>query len=224
MRIMLLKAGRGDSLLLSWKEHNMLIDSETPATLRKNRNPKLPPLKDIDFFVLTHIDFDHIGGFIDVLKKSDITNFHENLVFYANQLELITCKDNENVGYHHGRFLSDHIKRLGINNQGLKYGDFFNIDDAIFTVLSPEEEHLQILAKRWGDLESEYDQIPELNTFVSMKNKEFEVCLDKSNKEFKHEPESDIINFSSIALFISYYDKTILLSGDSHVRSRDRTR
>ncbi|EDB1386651.1 MBL fold metallo-hydrolase, partial [Salmonella enterica] len=64
MRVLVLKAGKGDSLLLSWEKHHMLIDSGTPATLRKDRNPLLPPIKDIDFFVLTHIDYDHIGGFL----------------------------------------------------------------------------------------------------------------------------------------------------------------
>ncbi|MBZ7467520.1 MBL fold metallo-hydrolase, partial [Klebsiella grimontii] len=100
MRVLVLKAGKGDSLLLSWKKHHMLIDSGTPATLRKDRNPLLPPIKDIDFFVLTHIDYDHIGGFLHVFSHSEIKSFHPNLKFFVNTPELIRYKNDDKVGYH----------------------------------------------------------------------------------------------------------------------------
>lgn len=48
----------------------MLIDSGTASTLRKNRNPSLPPFREIEFYLLTHIDYDHIGGFFKFFIQS----------------------------------------------------------------------------------------------------------------------------------------------------------
>ncbi|MFJ5498918.1 ComEC/Rec2 family competence protein [Pectobacterium sp. CHL-2024] len=216
MRLLVLKAGKGDSLLLSWKEHHMLIDSGTPATLRKDRNPLLPPIKDIDLFLLTHIDYDHIGGFLHILKKLDINLFHQDLIFYINNPEIIKYKDDNNVGYKHGGLLSERIKELKINRKGLRSDDCFNIDGMFFSVLSPDNEHLETLVERWDEFDIEYCKYDIINDKVSTRRNVFSIDSDAVTDKFENNPEHDIINATSIAFLAEYNDKRILLLGDSH--------
>ncbi|EDL0654125.1 hypothetical protein COF21_22820, partial [Salmonella enterica subsp. enterica serovar Muenster] len=216
MRVLVLKAGKGDSLLLSWEKHHMLIDSGTPATLRKDRNPLLPPIKDIDFFVLTHIDYDHIGGFLHIFSHSEIKSFHPDLRFFVNTPELIRYKNDDKVGYHHGGLLSESVKKLRINIQSMNSGDYFNVDGASFFALSPDNEHLKILAEKWNEFHNGRYQHDIVDDQVSARKKSFSVTSDIMVEEFENNPCKDIINASSIALLAEYNDKRILLLGDSH--------
>lgn len=171
MRIGILKAGKGDSLLLSWGDSHMLVDSGTPSTLRKNRNPLLPSLKDINFFLLTHIDFDHIGGFLSALIKANKEDLHPDLIFYGNSLDLIKYKDNDEVSFHHGSLLADLISKLEVKSEPLLAGNSIIIKELLITVLSPDIKHIKILRNQWLIAEKELHSNPRGDEFVSVSQK-----------------------------------------------------
>ncbi|MBQ0688702.1 hypothetical protein J7315_21880 [Providencia rettgeri] len=216
MRISILKAGKGDSLLLSWEDNHMLIDSGTPSTLRKNRNTFLPSTQDIEYYLLTHIDFDHIGGFIDLLSKTKKQYLHPSLIFFGNTLDLIKYKNNDKVGYHHGSLLTDLTSNLGIKTKSLHAGNTLKLKGLLITVLSPLVEHLDILIKKWSEAEKEYNKIQRSDDFVSVNQKVINIDEKKVLPEYSKSPENDILNATSIAFLAEYNNKKILILGDAH--------
>lgn len=216
MHIGILKAGKGDALLLSWEGNHMLIDSGIPSTLRKNRNPSLPQIREIEFYVLTHIDFDHIGGFLKLLARSEKDDLHPSTTFYANTLDLIKYKDNEEVGFHHGSLLTVLTSHLNIKINPLLAGDSIELNSLSIKVLSPTSEHLQLLREKWVIAEQEYNKRNYGDEFVSISRKNFNIDPNEIIYESEKKPENDILNATSIALLIEYKNKKILMLGDSH--------
>lgn len=72
----MLAADEGDCfLIMAEKENiNILIDGGTAKTYHRVLKPKLQELnrlgKCIDLLVVTHIDDDHIGGILELLKEN----------------------------------------------------------------------------------------------------------------------------------------------------------
>ncbi|ELE9247009.1 hypothetical protein RM352_003427 [Enterobacter kobei] len=216
MRIGILKAGKGDSLLLSWEGNHMLIDSGTPSTLRKNRNPSLPPIKDIEFYLLTHIDYDHIGGFLNFLSKAQREDLHPNLLFFGNTLDLIKYKDNDEVGFNHGSALSVLISTLKLNSKPLYSGDVLSLNNIKLTVLSPTLEHINLLKEKWIKIEKELNKKDNGNEFVSVHKKKINIDTRVSPHDFVKNPVNDLLNSTSIACLIEYKNKKALMLGDAH--------
>ncbi|WP_147271037.1 ComEC/Rec2 family competence protein [Leclercia sp. W6] len=216
MRIGILKAGKGDSILLSWEGNHMLIDSGIPSTLRKSRNSCLPPIKDIEFYLLTHIDYDHIGGFLNILSKAQRKDLHPDLVLYGNTLELIRYKDNDEVGFHHGSSLSKLISSLNIKNKALCEGDTLFIRNVKITVLSPTLEHIKALRDKWIAVEKELHKKEYSDDYVSIVRKKTKIDINVLPLDSVKDPINDILNSSSIACLIEYKRKKMLMLGDAH--------
>ncbi|HGY2283506.1 TPA: ComEC/Rec2 family competence protein [Citrobacter braakii] len=216
MRIGILKAGKGDSLLLSWEGNHMLIDSGTPSTLRKNRNPSLPPFKEIEFYLLTHIDYDHIGGFLNFLSKSQKNDLHPDLLFFGNTLDLIRYKDNDEVGFHHGSALSALISTLKLNSKPLFSGDVLSLKNIEITILSPTLEHIHILKEKWIKIEKELNKKDYGDEFVSVQKKKLKIDIKEAPDDLVKNPINDLLNSTSIACLIEYKNKKVLMLGDAH--------
>jgi len=216
MRIGVLKAGKGDSLLLSWEGNHMLIDSGTPSTLRMNRNPSLPPIKDIEFYLLTHIDYDHIGGFLNFLSKAQRNDLHPDLLFFGNTLDLIRYKDNDEVGFHHGSTLSSLISTLNLTSKPLFSGDVLSLKNIEITILSPTLEHLYILKEKWINIERELNKKNHGDEFVSVQKKKLKIDIKVAPDDLVKNPLNDLLNSTSIACLIEYKNKKALMLGDAH--------
>ncbi|WPG21423.1 MBL fold metallo-hydrolase [Kosakonia cowanii] len=216
MRIGILKAGKGDSLLLSWEGNHMLIDSGTPSTLRKNRNPSLPPIKDIEFCLITHIDYDHIGGFLDFLSKAKRNDLHPDFLFLGNTLDLIRYKDNDEVGFRHGSALSVLISILNLKCKPLFSGDVLSLKNIKVTILSPTLEHIYILKEKWIEIEKELNKKDYSDEFVSLQKKKLNIDIRVAQNDLVKKPVNDLLNSTSIACLIEYKNKKALMLGDAH--------
>lgn len=216
MRIGILKAGKGDSLLLSWEGNHMLIDSGTASTLRKNRNPSLPPFREIEFYLLTHIDYDHIGGFLNFLSKAQRNDLHPDFIFFCNTLDLIRYKDNDEVGFHHGSALSTHISTLKLNSKPLFSEDVLCFKNIKITILSPTLEHIHILKEKWIEIEKELNKKDYGDEFVSVQKKKFKIDVKVAPDDSVKNPIKDLLNSTSIACLIEYKNKKALMLGDAH--------
>ncbi len=64
-----LKAGNGDSILISTNRSNILIDGGTKRTFNIYLKKEIDRLREanqiVDLMVLTHIDSDHIDGLVN---------------------------------------------------------------------------------------------------------------------------------------------------------------
>jgi metal-dependent hydrolase (beta-lactamase superfamily II) len=115
MRIKFLKAGNGDSFLLSFKEgeqnKNILIDSGVESTYYSTASNAFGELKTeidiikekdevIDLLILSHIDDDHLGGLTEWFSRDkEAFNFIKNTWFNSGKTiaEYLNEPENKNL-------------------------------------------------------------------------------------------------------------------------------
>ncbi|MFC0119927.1 ComEC/Rec2 family competence protein [Pseudoalteromonas xiamenensis] len=185
----------GDSFVITWQGNCVLIDGGMPNTYgeiqRKLQGNHLKAL------FVTHVDYDHIGGVINLIKQPsvDITN----CTFFMNNPELASNYNDTKVRYEHGDTLQKMLQQRGkyflpitkstapIEIEGLK----------IIPILPTQELCQQLcdnwdLSRVWDELKGSYDYL-------------------KSQKN-----NGDIINKASVCLIIEYQQRKVLFLGDSH--------
>lgn len=246
MKIQFLKAENGDAIVLTFFDdkgqlRNILMDGGRESTYfdRVRRNGPLKKIIDdikernerIDLLILSHIDNDHIEGFLKWFELDKSATDLINEVWFnsgeaiANYLKkpknddldlFITDGSNVFTGVDEGIEFQKYLKNNNLSTgeiieKGLER-DFFNLK---INVLTPTEKQLQDLLehyqKKTGDIKytaAGNDWHRNLSDIISEeKNPSFRFRQDQSEK-----------NGSSITILISYRNKKFLLLADSHPR------
>lgn len=226
LEVKLLQAGHGDAILVSYGEspvRHILVDGgptqalpnllEVLAAAREDGTLKLEAL------VVTHYDFDHIGGIIALLKQRPAW-------LQINDIWFNGCKHlapADMLGPHHGDALADLIDRNRLPWNAAFQGQAVTVINGrdihlpggmTVRVLSPTARELSALAKQWpavvagdadsapGDTLGHGDSWPP-PSFFSLVDKRFS-------------PDTSVANASSIALLLQFAHKRVLLSSDAH--------
>lgn len=126
MRVTFLDVDQGDSTLIQTEGHNVLMDTgnnnqgEKVVSYLKERG-----VERLDYLILTHPDADHIGGGDNVLEAVDV--------------ETVLMPDIVNDTMTYDEVMED-IEAYHVEVMHPQAGDVFELGDAQFTVLCPEEE------------------------------------------------------------------------------------
>lgn len=135
-------AGKGDCIRLRFGDgHNVFVD--TGVTRFGTKFKQL--LKSIsssgetlDALILTHVDNDHIGGFLSFLRCGNKCPFHEIWMNHPGTSSLIqttlSTKENDEI---YAR-----VKSQGISVLTMLEGDRREIDGAVFTVKNPGKDEI----------------------------------------------------------------------------------
>lgn len=243
MKVTFLKAFNGDSIWISsdidGKPVNILIDGGTSTTYsfkdKKDGKEKAGDLKllienikakneRLDLVVLTHIDDDHIDGFLKWFSRD------KNAVAYIKELWFNSGRtikkylNNINIQEDNLKFnevstltsvpqgvdFENLVKDQGVwKEEVIKFGDKFLWNDILFEILTPNSDNLKSLLERWDekDTESTRDTSRKLNN-----KKSFNELLE--NDSF--EEDVNAFNGSSITFILTYNNKKFLFLGDSH--------
>ncbi|MBE8714793.1 ComEC/Rec2 family competence protein [Sphingobacterium hungaricum] len=249
MEIKVLQANNGDAIHITFKdkitgqERNILIDGGKKQTFQYNNQHKKKtdgPLKLLidklrsekkifDLVILTHIDEDHIGGFISWIE------------FEPDQ----AWKMIGEVWFNSGKVIKNWMNSqhesmppiiMNINNsnqtsvpQGVQFEDYLNkhklwnkelfiagkekaFHGLSFKFLSPDKQRLEDLLARWN-AERPDSLTSKINDHqISLKDHHTN-NLKVNDKNFK---EDDAVpNGSSFAFILSYNDNDFLFLGDS---------
>ncbi len=220
------KAGKGESFLLTWgetQENNLLIDAGIEGTYRFIR-PRLIGEAKLDAFLITHVDYDHIGGFFKLLADVDY-HLNRSLTVFLNTPSLIlAASDSDLVAVDHGIKFEQILHDKGIKPVPLYLG--MNLENKVLLnglelqILSPTHQVIDELLKQWtaSDIYQQY-QIAnkQQNNKVSATDKAIVSAKDILAKPPKpHEWEKDLLNASSIAFIASHNGNKILFLGDSN--------
>lgn len=232
MNIDFLNAGCADSVHIYFtgndgKPRNIIIDGGSEKgdiyvrSLSKRINEIVIIKKEIiDLWIITHIDDDHIGGILRLLKDVELLK--------AVDLSRTTFWFNYSIWDYDSGFRDNNLKNVKqgitlrnylIENSNVveKITDDNGIIDlwgATVTILSPDNESYNKLLKVW---ETEQVQIRKSavshikktrKNDYSKKIEDFDI-----NKEVKDDSEE---NGSSIAFILKYNEEAILFSADSH--------
>lgn len=225
MKLTSYTAGKGDAFLLEWGEgtkHYILIDSGIPNTYRFIRNDLLAT-KKLDAVILTHVDYDHLGGYFKLLDDKD-RPIELNYETFMNTPELVLVpSEGDKVALEHGIKLEKKLKELNIICRSLYVGIYENnqieIEGLALKVLAPSKVVIDKLIAEWtaDDLYQKYQEENDSSDKAgkpSEKMPSYEEIL--AAKETVHKWESDLINSSSIAFIACYGDQSILFLGDAN--------
>ena len=246
MKIKVLQAFNGDSILLTFKDpenknRNILIDGGTERTYSYNDRRHLRPVagelktvineletlrEKIDLLVITHIDSDHIGGIVKWLKQ-DKKNFDLIGKIWFNSGRLLAK--------HFGKYeTEDHLVPLIITegtDTSYKQGAFIEnyleergiwdqkiiSDKTELTEFGIEFKILSPSIDKLSTLITDWQkEEPESHT-SSPKEDDYKVSLKNLIDKDIFREDASIPNGSSIAFILTYYNsKNILLLGDAH--------
>jgi len=243
MNIKFLKAFNGDSIWISFLEKgipkNILIDggTSTTYTFKDKKNGKIrsgdlqilieflkAKNEKLDLVILTHIDDDHIDGFLKWFSKAE-TAIHNIKEIWFNsgkiikkflndtesQIESLKFKEETTLtsvrqGVDFENYIRD--KEIWIERV-IKRGDIINWNGISFQILSPGKEKLEKLLKEWKK------KVPESLLDTSRKE-DYKKTLKKLIEEDVFEEDKDVYNGSSIAFILKNNNKNYLFLGDSH--------
>ncbi len=226
MKLECFKAGKGDSFLLSWGENlenSMLIDGGIEGTYRfiKQKITEGVRFKSI---IVTHVDYDHIGGIYKLLQDEDVV-LDDNLIFYLNTPSLLNAPEVSNlVGISHGvKFEQLLAKRNFIATSLIKE----NNTDAILSsfgleiqLLSPKKEVVIKLLEKWtaDEIYKKYQlENSSLNGMVKAETADLRLMKEiLENPPKPHHWEEDLLNSSSIAFIARFQGSSILFLSDSN--------
>lgn len=243
MKIEFLKAFNGDSIWISFIENekplNILIDggTSTTYTYKDNKTGKmldgdLKKLIDIlkskdeklDLVILTHIDDDHIDGFLKWFKNDDEAIQNINEIWFnsgrtikkylnneAKEVDSLTFEIKTDLtSVPQGVNFENHIKKAGVWDENvIKQGDYFELNGLSFQILTPSEERLKDLLDKWEAKDKN-------STLDTSRKDDYKKTLKKLMVEDKFDEDDDPYNGSSISFIITHENKKYLFLADSH--------
>ena len=243
--IQMLPADHGDCLWIEYgtgeRTHHVLIDGGTPHSFKflAERIKSFPgDTLDFELFVITHVDADHIGGSLELMRK--INRLGKKIVFgdvWFNGWKHLS----DQLGDMQGELVTNHLER-----RKLPWNKAFEERAAVvpeegklpvhqlpgglrLTLLSPTRSKLDLLRERWEETITEEGEI--LGQ-VKDKEKFFEPHAppDTLGDEipdveglaaWRFSGDKTPANGSSIAFLAEYRDgrkeKRCLFTGDAHV-------
>ena len=227
--IKVLKAFHGDCILIKTFDNqgnpfNILVDGGPSKTFKYALNKELKDIEVIHLLILTHIDSDHIGGFIRFFKSSLFDKI-EIKKYWFNGPNLLRISSGNKISYNQGKTLEELL--LQKNEPVDKW------KDQIFCTGEPLELSsgitCKILSPTKDILESLYEKWPEVTKEMLRKSKKVAISgsapsqitrgdlEELVNQPFKpaKKVENDLANSSSIAFILNLPDTSILMLGDA---------
>ena len=116
-----LDVGQGDSALIRIKNKNILIDTGGNINFNISKNVLIPyfrssGVKKIDYLILTHGDYDHMGEAINLVENFKVEKVIFNCGPYNDlENELIEVLDKKKIKYY------SYIKELNVDNNKLHF-------------------------------------------------------------------------------------------------------
>lgn len=213
MEIKFLKAGKGDSILVSSKGEHMLVDGGDDTTYLFRELDQIHANKEcINYLIITHHDSDHIKGILDLFEQLKIgrygkpKDFIKCVFFNSPRIIKKNGKNSDKLSYKQAFEVENNINALDLHFKNLLIdtSDKLLLGDLEIKCLSPTKDildnYLEETPEKYLSSYSEGDwkkSLKELAPFV-MDN-----SLDKSPA-----------NLTSIVLLIKGKNKTGLLTGD----------
>lgn len=226
MKIESLMASRGDSFIVTWtylsNDHTILIDCGVKDTYRFIKK-KLRGISKLDGIFITHVDYDHIGGMLAMIDDKNCPIELDFPIFINTPELIVTNSKSDKVGYGHGTALESVLNEKKITKKAiytsLYRDDILTINGLKLTVLSPNQEVLHNLKKKWTKttIYEKYLQENSVEGKVSQSNSAL-LTYDEiiSAEERIHKWQDDLINSSSMAFLLENEGVRVLFLGDSN--------
>lgn len=206
--------------------HNILVDGgeiNLPKYCYTDRlKRKLEEIfskgEQIDLWIISHIDNDHIGGLYNFINdKYFFERYYQQLkevwMNYGGKGDYDVQRDGT-IGYSSGKKLRDVLLEKNVNvKEGVKVGHTETFTDVKIMVVAPDADTYDHYIKWWNGKEFK-EKVQTAEGMVSGSDWDYEVEF----KDFDlshYEEDKDVKNNSSIAFVLSYREHSVLFASDS---------
>jgi len=236
IQITMLDVGQGDSLLIKYPNNkgNILIDTGgiTNSDYSITINKTIPYLKsiginDLDYLIITHGDFDHMGESINLVENFKVDKVIFNCgVFNELEQDLIKVLDQNKIPYY------SCIKKLNIDNNKLYFlnnKDYDNENDNS-SVIYTEINNYKFLFMGDAGVKVEEDLIEKYNLqdidilkvghhgsrtssskeFTEEINPKYSIISVGKNNRYGHPNDSVLDNLEDSKIYRTDYDGSIM--------------
>ena len=232
-------AADGDCLRLTWgvstdRLHHMLVDLGREAAWRAARD-ELRALDNIDLFVMSHIDADHIAGAVSMVRETT-PPFTPGRVWYNSRPQLLAARDRQPIhepfGARQGEKLARGIVHFGwpwnagfagevVSTDSPEAADWIRLPgDLRLRLLSPNDAGLVALLGTWDDeLAAAHLRPFDPDAGDDPLGEEFESFGALNVKKLAaadYTPDTREANGSSIAFLAEFDGRRVLLAADAH--------
>jgi beta-lactamase superfamily II metal-dependent hydrolase len=233
----MLAAGHGDCLWLAYgsgkKQARLLVDCGTQSTfvnVLKARMLQQPAnARHFELFILSHIDDDHIGGGVPLLKEAPALGVTFDDVWFNGWKHLKPFQSSRMLNARKGEVFSELAEIGKFNWNGWTDGRAIVLPESgeplthhlpsglQLTLLSPTGAKLQALAPKWRKEIEALGKKPGERGFLTTAASRGSASTDVAalaNSAF--EPDGAANNGSSIAVLAEFQGKSVLLGADAH--------
>lgn len=203
-------AGKGDCIRLryigkSGEAKNIMVDSgvlraDFGYRFKQICNSLVESKEQIDIFILTHIDNDHIGGLLWNLRRNERLPIKE---VWMNHGRLI--KNNVDLSLKQNDEVYTRLYKQGILIKSAKQGSMRELDGAIFRIIGPSEENLEKM----------FLQNRKISCDLSRKKTDYNYALEELMEMPINGTDNRIENRISIVFELELEGKKFLFTGDA---------
>jgi beta-lactamase superfamily II metal-dependent hydrolase len=232
--IEMLPAGHGDCLWVEYgdgpKTNRVLIDCGTKSTydafLKARIGAQTKSARDFELFILTHIDDDHIGGGIQVLKEASSLGVTFADVWFNGWKHI---RKYGNLNAKQGEIFSELTAKNELNWNVWKSGGAIVLPEdgtpqtcklpggLQLTLLSPTEQKLKELAPKWKkEIEALGKTAGEGGFLADVVTRSTDSTDVVALANARFDPDAAENNGSSIAVLAEYEGKSVLFGADAH--------
>jgi beta-lactamase superfamily II metal-dependent hydrolase len=232
-RIEMLPAGHGDCLWIEYgdgpKTSRVLVDCGSNTTygaeLRKRIEAQAKAERAFELFILTHIDDDHIGGGIPLLKEAAALGVEFGDVWFNGWKHL---KPYGHLNARQGEIFSELTQNNRFSWNAWQRGGAIVLPEdgslptcklpggLVLTLLSPSVEKLKDLAPKWQKEVEALGKKPGEGGWLGDTARGTGSTDVATLAQSKFEPDAAENNGSSIAVLAEYGGKSVLLGADAH--------
>lgn len=230
MEIRWLSVGCGDGIHIRYYGsdglyHNLFIDGGVESGeiytngLRKEIELLIAAREQIDLWIITHVDDDHIGGVLRFIKDEALraqldlsqTAFWYNYSPYDYETGL---KTTQQKSVRQGNQLRDFLNKESKLNQSVSSASgTIDLHGCKLTILTPDKDQLNRLYARWKKEEIKIRQKKRVSKKIAKPN-DYHLKLEEFDLINLTEDDSEFNN-SSIAILLEFADTKVLLLADS---------
>ncbi len=219
--IKILQVLSGDAITINYpgpdgQYRNIFIDGGFAGTYRRTLKKEISGLvkkkQDIDLFVITHVDQDHIGGVLSFIKdfrgRDPVKEYWFNWSAYGPGFP----EDDPKVSISQGISLRDYLQEQGRLKAEFIHSQNQPVDlhGARLTLLSPDPVSLRKFREYWDKEEKKKFFQP-----ISAKGPDYHGSIAELAAE-KFEEDNRLANRNSIAFLFQFKGKKVLFLADAH--------